>query len=82
MPSHAITTLEFDRLKETLLQLIRTPLGASLVEDLEIFTDAEEIRRNLRLTGEGVLYLRDGTAHLMEPLEITLPRDLALSKTG
>ncbi len=62
MPSHAITTLEFDRLKETLLQLIRTPLGASLVEDLEIFTDAEEIRRNLRLTGEGVLYLRDGTA--------------------
>jgi len=62
MPSHAITTLEFDRLKETLLQQIRTPLGASLAEELHISTNAEEIRRNLRLTGEGVLYLHDGTA--------------------
>jgi DNA mismatch repair protein MutS2 len=62
MPSHAITTLEFDRLKETLLGQIRTPLGASLAEELEISTDADQIRHALRLTGEGVDYLRDGTA--------------------
>lgn len=62
MPSQAITTLEFDRLKDTLLQQIRTPLGASLVEELQISSNAEQIRRNLRLTGEGVLYLREGTA--------------------
>ncbi|HMV85870.1 MAG TPA: endonuclease MutS2 [Blastocatellia bacterium] len=62
MQNQAITTLEFDRLKDTLLQQIRTPLGASLAEELQISTDAEEIRRELRLTGEGVLYLRDGTA--------------------
>lgn len=62
MPSQAITTLEFDRLRDTLLQQIRTPLGASLVEELHISTNAEQIRRNLRLTGEGVLYLREGTA--------------------
>ncbi|MEP7340002.1 MAG: endonuclease MutS2 [Acidobacteriota bacterium] len=62
MPSHAITTLEFDRLKETLLQQIRTPLGASLAEGLEISTNAAAIRHSLRLTGEGVGYLRDGTA--------------------
>ena len=62
MPSHAITTLEFDRLKETLLQQIRTPLGASLAEGLEISTSAAAIRHSLRLTGEGVNYLRDGTA--------------------
>ncbi len=62
MPSQAITTLEFDRLKDTLLQQIRTPLGASLVEELQISTNAEQIRRDLRLTGEGVLYLREGTA--------------------
>src|SRR5262249_54123128 len=62
MPSHAITTLEFDRLKENLLQQIRTPLGASLVEDLEISANAAETRGELRLTGEGVDYLRDGTA--------------------
>lgn len=62
MQNQATTTLEFDRLKDTLLQQIRTPLGASLAEELQISTNAEEIRRELRLTGEGVLYLRDGTA--------------------
>ncbi|MDX2041264.1 MAG: endonuclease MutS2 [Acidobacteriota bacterium] len=62
MPSQATTTLEFDRLKETLLQQIRTPLGASLAEELRVSTNAEKIRRELRLTGEGVLYLREGTA--------------------
>jgi len=62
MHNQAITTLEFDRLKETLLQQIRTPLGASLAEELRISTNLEEIRHELRLTGEGVLYLRDGTA--------------------
>ncbi len=45
-----------------MLQQIRTPLGASLAEQLQISTNAEHIRRELRLTGEGVLYLREGTA--------------------
>jgi DNA mismatch repair protein MutS2 len=62
MQSQAINTLEFDQLKDALSQQIRTPLGAALAADLEISTSEEEIVRELRRTGEGVLYLREGTA--------------------
>jgi DNA mismatch repair protein MutS2 len=62
MYSQALFTLEFDRLKELLLLQTRTPLGAALAEGLEISTDGDEVRRELRLTGEGVAYLREGTA--------------------
>lgn len=62
MQSHAINTLEFDKLKRELLALVRTPLGASLVEALAVSVNEAEIVRELRLTGEGVTYLREGTA--------------------
>ncbi|MDX2032541.1 MAG: endonuclease MutS2 [Blastocatellia bacterium] len=62
MQSHAIVTLEFDKLKRELLALVRTPLGASLVESLAVSVNQAEIVRELRLTGEGVTYLREGTA--------------------
>ncbi len=62
MRSQVISTLEFDALKEVLLQQVRTPLGALLVEDLSISTRQEEIEQELRRTSEGVNYLRQGTA--------------------
>ncbi len=62
MQSQAINTLEFDKLKGALSQQIRTPLGATLAEDIEISTCEEEIVRELQRTSEGVLYLREGTA--------------------
>jgi DNA mismatch repair protein MutS2 len=62
MHSQAINTLEFDQLKGVLLRQIRTPLGAVLAEELKISMNKEEIERELRRTGEGVVYLREGTA--------------------
>jgi DNA mismatch repair protein MutS2 len=62
MRSQVTNTLEFDALKEVLLQQVRTPLGALLVEDLSISTRREEIEQELRRTSEGVNYLRQGTA--------------------
>lgn len=62
MRIQALFTLEFDRLKELMLGQVRTPLGAALAEGLEISTSDGEITRELRLTGEGVTYLREGTA--------------------
>jgi DNA mismatch repair protein MutS2 len=62
MQRQAINTLEFDKLKEALSQKVRTPLGESLVEELKITDQADEILRELRRTSEGVLYLREGTA--------------------
>ena len=59
---NAILTLEFDQLKGMLLQRIRTPLGATIVEALEITDNAERLVRELRRTSEGVVYLRQGTA--------------------
>lgn len=79
MQRQAITTLEFDRLKATLLQCVRTPLGAALAEDLAISTRAAEIKHELRLTGEGVAYLREGTA--LDVNDLPDPRP-ALGKLG
>jgi DNA mismatch repair protein MutS2 len=62
MQRQAFTTLEFEQLKAVLLQRIRTPLGVALAEDLPVFTDHATIVRELRLTSEGVTYLREGTA--------------------
>lgn len=59
---NSIQTLEFDQLRGILLQRIRTPLGATLVGDLEILTSRGQIERELRRTTEGVAYLRQGTA--------------------
>jgi DNA mismatch repair protein MutS2 len=62
MQRQSINTLEFDKLKEVLAQKVRTPLGESLVEELQISDQGDEILRELRRTSEGVLYLREGTA--------------------
>src|SRR5215475_8056048 len=62
MHSQSLFTLEFDRLKELLLQQTRTPLGAGIAEALTISVIKSEIVRELRLAGEGVVYLREGTA--------------------
>ncbi|MGH9769770.1 MAG: hypothetical protein ACREAB_20290, partial [Blastocatellia bacterium] len=62
MQSQALVTLEFDKLKELLLQQTRTPLGAGVAEALTISVSEAEIVRELRLVSEGVLYLREGTA--------------------
>lgn len=59
---NSIQTLEFDQLKGLLRQRIRTPLGESLVDDLNILERQELIERELRRTSEGVAYLRQGTA--------------------
>src|SRR5262245_50035785 len=64
MHSQALFTLEFDRLKELLLQQARTPLGAALAEDLSISVSEAEIVRELRLAGEGSVYLREGATAL------------------
>jgi len=64
MHSQALFTLEFDRLKELLLQQTRTPLGAALAEDLTISVSEAEIVRELRLAGEGAVYLREGATAL------------------
>ena len=62
MQRQATTTLEFDRLRAELLKQVRTPLGQALAEALAVSTNEAEINRELRLTGEGVEYLREGTA--------------------
>jgi DNA mismatch repair protein MutS2 len=64
MHSQALFTLEFDRLKELLLQQARTPLGANLVEVLTISVSETEIVRELRLASEGAVYLREGATAL------------------
>src|SRR5215813_6678663 len=64
MHSQPLFTLEFDRLKELLLQKARTPLGAALAEALTVSVSEAEIVRELRLAGEGVLYLREGATAL------------------
>lgn len=79
MQRQALITLEFDKLKATLLQQIRTPLGAVLAEELSPATQADEIRRELRRTGEGVAYLRGGTA--LDIHDLPDPRP-ALGKLG
>src|SRR5262244_1297866 len=64
MHSQALITLEFDRLKELLLQQARTPLGAAMAEALTISVSEAEIVRELRLAGEGAVYLREGATAL------------------
>ncbi|MGH9836624.1 MAG: endonuclease MutS2 [Blastocatellia bacterium] len=62
MHIQVLNTLEFDRLKALLLEQTRTPLGATLAEELEILVGEPEIVRELRRASEGVTYLREGTA--------------------
>jgi DNA mismatch repair protein MutS2 len=62
MRRQAFDTLEFDRLKESLLRLARTPLGAARVQDLMTSAEVATITRELKRTSEGVEYLREGTA--------------------
>ncbi len=62
MRRQAFDTLEFDKLKDTLRRLARTPLGAARVEELTTSDDVETITRELKRTTEGVEYLREGTA--------------------
>src|SRR5499433_3874731 len=64
MHSQALITLEFDRLKELLLQQARTPLGAAMAEALTISVSEAEIVRELRLASEGAIYLREGATAL------------------
>jgi DNA mismatch repair protein MutS2 len=64
MHSQALITLEFDRLKELLLQQTRTPLGAAMAEALTISVGESEIIHELRLASEGAVYLREGSTAL------------------
>jgi DNA mismatch repair protein MutS2 len=64
MQSQALFTLEFDRLKELLLQQTRTSLGAGVAEALAISVSEGEIVHELRLANEGVVYLREGSTAL------------------
>jgi DNA mismatch repair protein MutS2 len=64
MQSQALFTLEFDRLKELLLQQTRTPLGAAMAETLAISVSEAEIVHELRLASEGAVYLREGATAL------------------
>lgn len=60
MPS--LNILEYDRLKDVLLNQVRTPLGRVLVDDLRISQSEPEIVLELKRTTEGVTYMREGTA--------------------
>ena len=62
MLSQARKTLEYDQLKETLANFIRTPLGDVRLRELAPATSLEIITQALRQTAEGVEYLREGTA--------------------
>ena len=62
MLSQALVTLEYDQLKVTLANLIRTPLGDVRLRALTPATSFEIITKALRQTTEGVEYLREGTA--------------------
>ncbi len=62
MRTQAIETLEFDRLRDLLLQQVRTPLGTALAGDLEVSTSEAGIRLEQKRTSEAVSYLREGTA--------------------
>jgi DNA mismatch repair protein MutS2 len=62
MRSQVTDTLEFEKLKEALLEKVRTPLGAFLAEGLQISQSEEEISRELKRTSEAADYLRQGTA--------------------
>src|SRR5437870_1804457 len=62
MLRQALETLEYDKLKETLANLIRTPLGETRLVELAPATSLSFITQALRQTAEGVGYLREGTA--------------------
>ncbi len=79
MQRQAFDTLEFEQLKAVLLRRIRTPLGVTRAEELQISTNADEIIRELRRTSEGVTYLREGTALDLNDLPDPRP---ALGKLG
>jgi DNA mismatch repair protein MutS2 len=75
----ASDTLAFDQLKGLLRQQVRTPLGAEIAASLEAAEDRAEVARGLRLTGEGVEYLREGTA--LDIADLPDPRP-SLGKLG
>lgn len=79
MQSRTIITLEFDKLRHELSQLVRTPLGVQRVEELEVSHNKDEIVRELRRTSEGVAYLRQGAG--LDINDLPEPRE-ALGKLG
>jgi DNA mismatch repair protein MutS2 len=62
MLRQALETLEYDQLKETLANLVRTPLGTTRLNELAPATSLDILTQALRQTAEGVEYLREGTA--------------------
>lgn len=62
MQTQATETLEFDKMRDLLLQQVRTPLGATLAQSMGASTDIGEIVSEQRRTSEAVTYLREGTA--------------------
>ncbi len=62
MLQKALDTLEYDKLKGTLANLIRTPLGELRVGELSPADSMVAVKTALRQTAEGVEYLREGTA--------------------
>ena len=77
MQLSSLETLEYDQLKATLANLIRTPLGDLRVRELMPATDLKIITQALQQTSEGVEYLREGTA--LDFSELNDPRP-AISK--
>jgi len=62
MQIQATETLEFDKMRDLLLQQVRTPLGAIMAQGMGVSTDPGEILSEQRRTSEAVTYLREGTA--------------------
>jgi len=79
MHRQAFDTLEFEKLRARLLSAARTPLGAALVAELTAGDRREQIALELRRTGEGVAYLREGTGFDFSDLPDPRP---ALAKLG
>ena len=79
MHRQAFDTLEFEKLRARLLSAARTPLGAALVAELTAGDRLEQIALELRRTGEGVAYLREGTGFDFSDLPDPRP---ALAKLG
>ncbi|MBX3280538.1 MAG: endonuclease MutS2 [Acidobacteria bacterium] len=58
----AYEILEYDKLKEALVRLVRTPLGATLAQELRPQMDPATVERMLRETGEAAACINSGVS--------------------
>jgi DNA mismatch repair protein MutS2 len=74
MPSSALRTLEFDRIRDALAREASTPLGRTRALELEPSIDSARVRAQLDHTSEALTFARDAGS-----LAISAPDDLPAS---